>query len=206
MPLREKILEKARQSFNESGVDTTTLRKLAKELEISHGNLRYHFPGKATLLKALFEACLAENDAAMAILLQGSLDMETLWKIGKTQAEEFWKYRFLLQDLLAISRQFPDIGEGMRQMYATRTQQLLHILGVLREQGLVLPEIQPGYDRLLAQQYLLVVDFGLSFLQIEAPDASVHSWRKAYSELWISPLLPHLTPKGQEALAAAQGA
>lgn len=206
MPLRHKILEQARQSFNEAGVDTTTLRELARQLGISHGNLRYHFPGKEPLLKALFADCLAENDAVMERLMQGPMDMRALWQIGQAQATEFWKYRFLLQDLLAISRQYPDIGRGMKDMYAARTGQLGYILQKLREQGLVRPELLPGFDQILIRQYLLVVDFGLSFIQIEAPEASPRTWQKAYSELWLAPLMPHLTAEGLEALEVARQA
>lgn len=52
---KEKILECARTLFNEKGYQNVKMRDISNLLEISVGNLTYHFRRKEDLLKALME-------------------------------------------------------------------------------------------------------------------------------------------------------
>ena len=58
---REKILEKALQLFNEVGYFEVGVREIARLLEISPGNLSYHFSKKEDILFALLRLFSAEN-------------------------------------------------------------------------------------------------------------------------------------------------
>jgi AcrR family transcriptional regulator len=67
--LRAALLEAAERKLPESGVDGLSLRELARELGVSHGAPRRHFPDKNSLLDALTVAGLnrlgEEVDAAL---------------------------------------------------------------------------------------------------------------------------------------------
>lgn len=52
---KEKILECARTLFNEKGYQNVKMRDISNQLEISVGNLTYHYKKKEDLLKALME-------------------------------------------------------------------------------------------------------------------------------------------------------
>lgn len=52
---RHKILNQATQSFNEEGYQVVSLQLLAQKLEMSRGNLTYHFKSKDLILEALVE-------------------------------------------------------------------------------------------------------------------------------------------------------
>ena len=52
---REKILKKAQTIFNEEGYQHITMRRIANELNISVGNVTYHYKHKLDILKELMQ-------------------------------------------------------------------------------------------------------------------------------------------------------
>lgn len=60
---KKEILEKALEMFNEKGYSEVGVRELARILEISPGNLSYHFSKKEDLLIALLEQFAARNSS-----------------------------------------------------------------------------------------------------------------------------------------------
>ena len=50
---RQKIINKAVELFNKSGFASITLFEIAGELNMTRGNLTYHFKDKDVLLKAI---------------------------------------------------------------------------------------------------------------------------------------------------------
>jgi AcrR family transcriptional regulator len=60
---KEQILQKALEKFNERGYSDVSVRELARMLEISPGNLSYHFSKKEDILTALLEQFSAQNSS-----------------------------------------------------------------------------------------------------------------------------------------------
>ena len=54
--LREALLEQAERTLRERGADALSLRELAREVGVSHGAPRRHFPDRQALLDAVAEA------------------------------------------------------------------------------------------------------------------------------------------------------
>ena len=54
--LREALLEQAERTVRERGADALSLRELAREVGVSHGAPRRHFPDRHALLDAVAEA------------------------------------------------------------------------------------------------------------------------------------------------------
>ena len=54
MTTKDRILESSLRLFNKEGADRVTVRSIASETGISHGNLTYHFPGKDEILYQLY--------------------------------------------------------------------------------------------------------------------------------------------------------
>ena len=63
MTTKEKILEKSLELFNRDGLDSVTVRHIAKALEMSHGNLCYHFPTIDFIIEGLYSQMAVELDA-----------------------------------------------------------------------------------------------------------------------------------------------
>ena len=74
MKLKEKILIKAVELFNEKGIPSTSPNQIAAALGISTGNLTYHFKTKAILIKEVYERM--DADSQDFIKLEGYLTLD----------------------------------------------------------------------------------------------------------------------------------
>src|ERR1700686_537001 len=63
--LREALLQAAERTVRERGVQDLSLRELAREVGVSHGAPRRHFPDRQALLDALAEAGFARLGAEL---------------------------------------------------------------------------------------------------------------------------------------------
>ncbi|NZA26026.1 TetR/AcrR family transcriptional regulator [Luteimonas sp. SJ-92] len=99
---RQRILDCALAMFNAQGEPTVTTNHIADELEISPGNLYYHFRNKDDIIEQLF----ARFEQRMDDALPGPEDrlpgLEDIWLQLHLVFECIWDYRFLYRDLLEI--------------------------------------------------------------------------------------------------------
>jgi AcrR family transcriptional regulator len=63
---REEILTAALHLFNDLGIEKVTTRDIAKEINISLGNLTYYFPSKNDIILALCREFIDKVDEALA--------------------------------------------------------------------------------------------------------------------------------------------
>ncbi|MCM2335890.1 MAG: TetR/AcrR family transcriptional regulator [Pseudomonas sp.] len=99
---RQRILDTSLAMFNAQGEPNVTTNHIADELEISPGNLYYHFRNKDDIIEQLFARFEERMDAALAAP-QGRLPgLEDIWLQLHLVFESIWDYRFLYRDLVEI--------------------------------------------------------------------------------------------------------
>ena len=99
---RERILEASLRLFNEQGEPNITTNHIADELEISPGNLYYHFRNKDDIIEHLFGQYEERIDRAL-LQPQGRLpNLEDIWLQLHLVFECIWEYRFLYRDVVDI--------------------------------------------------------------------------------------------------------
>ena len=99
---RQRILDCSLAMFNAQGEPNVTTNHIADELEISPGNLYYHFRNKDDIIEQLFGRFDARMDEALAAP-QGRLPgLEDIWLQLHLVFECIWDYRFLYRDLVEI--------------------------------------------------------------------------------------------------------
>jgi AcrR family transcriptional regulator len=94
----ERILEVSLDLFNRFGEPNVSTTLISAELNISPGNLYYHYPAKDELINSLFD----RYERALNELLgasDGVQNVEDAWFFMHTLFELIWKYRFLYRDL-----------------------------------------------------------------------------------------------------------
>ena len=72
--LRSALLEQAERTVRERGVQDLSLRELARDVGVSHGAPRRHFPDRQSLLDALAEAGFARLGTELRAAVDGAGD------------------------------------------------------------------------------------------------------------------------------------
>lgn len=99
---RQRILDCALAMFNAQGEPNVTTNHIADELEISPGNLYYHFRNKDDIIEHLFSAFDARMDDALAAPEDRLPGLEDVWLQLHLVFECIWDHRFLYRDLVEI--------------------------------------------------------------------------------------------------------
>ena len=96
---RERIVETALALFNRFGEPHITTADIADEMEISPGNLYYHFRNKDEIIAELFAAFERRLDGVFAVPERRDASVEDLWLLLHLLFEAMWDHRFLFRDL-----------------------------------------------------------------------------------------------------------
>lgn len=96
---RDRIVQTSLQLFNEYGEPRITTNHIADELDISPGNLYYHFRNKDDIIWLLFEQFERRMDTTLRAPKRRVPDMEDMWLYLHLVFENIWEYRFLYRDL-----------------------------------------------------------------------------------------------------------
>ena len=99
MKTRDRILLTSLQLFNEHGEPRITTNHIADELDISPGNLYYHFRSKDEIISLLFQQFERRMEAALQTPERRVPNMEDMWLYLHLVFESIWEYRFLYRDL-----------------------------------------------------------------------------------------------------------
>ena len=90
---RQRILDTSLAMFNLQGEPNVTTNHIADELEISPGNLYYHFRNKDDIIEQLFQRYEERMDSAL-IAPEGRLpNLEDIWLQLHLVFECIWEYR-----------------------------------------------------------------------------------------------------------------
>ena len=135
MKTRDRILEVSLLLFNEEGESGLSSVDIANALEISPGNLYYHFKGKDAINRALFDRFEEE----MRVILRGSkgglASIEDNWVYIYILLEEIYDFRFFYRDLAGLLARYPDLAIRFRSLVAAKRQTIARILSDLEKAG-----------------------------------------------------------------------
>jgi AcrR family transcriptional regulator len=105
---RNRILVASLLLFNEHGEPGTTTNDIADEVDISPGNLHYHFPKKRQIVEALLDEFRA--DARRVLVAPGRVSLDDYWVFLHFLLELTAAYRFLFRDVESLTESYPRVG------------------------------------------------------------------------------------------------
>jgi AcrR family transcriptional regulator len=202
MTTKEKILNTALECLNRNGTDAVTVRSVAAELGISHGNLCYHFPTIDDIIKALYFQLVEEMNTQIVQNTEGAkIDIRFLATMTKASFEGLHKYRFLLLDFVHIMRRMPEIKTHYQALIKMRHLQFQFLISALEKNRYVKPQrIENQYDTWI-QSAILFGDFWLSNAEIIYEGAEENKV-ETYWRMFMRMGAPYLTAEGLRELNA----
>jgi len=170
---RERIAATAFELFNRLGEPGVTTSAIADEMNISPGNLYYHFRSKNQIVEEIFGAFEREADAVLAAPAERPPDVEDAWLFLHLLFGLVWKYRFLfrdLNDLLARNRAVAPRFRRILEHAARTARQLCEGMVATGQMRADMHEIDA-----FATNMVLVSTYWLSFAGVREPQQTDES-------------------------------
>jgi AcrR family transcriptional regulator len=189
---RERILETGLDLFNRFGESHVTTADIAGEMNISPGNLYYHFRNKDDIIGELYAAYEARVRPLLADPEGRRVDVEDLWLLLHLLFEHMWAYRFLYRNLDEIAARIPRIGLRVSALLRRSETTMLELCRGMVAAGTM--RASEAEIAAVARNVVVVSTYWMSFHRLEHPGrASVDDidiGRGAYQVLaLVAPLL-----------------
>ena len=181
MKTRDRILVTSLDLFNEEGEANTTTIDIANEMDISPGNLYYHFKGKDEIIRELFQQYeLALSDTLSSPVEQPDnselSNVEYNWYFLFVVMEEMYNYRFFYLNLDDIQQRYPDIRKGVRRLIQLKRSALFTICHAILQ-----PELFEKHEQQitgLVDNMTLALTFWFNYDQLlnqqRQPQVTIH--------------------------------
>jgi AcrR family transcriptional regulator len=190
----ERILEVTLELFNRFGEPNVSTTLISAELNISPGNLYYHYPAKDELINSLFD----RYERALTELLNAAdnvKNVEDAWLFFHMFFELIWQYRFLYRDLNDLLSKNRRLETHFQFVLKNKQQAVRAVLdGLSRHQSMRIDarEAEP-----VATAMVVVLTYWLSYEYVRDPrkalepeSAGAALLRGAYHVLSL--LMPYL--------------
>jgi len=158
---RERILDISLVMFNERGEPNVTTNHIADELEISPGNLYYHFRNKEDIVEHLFARYEEKIDRVMVAPDERLPNLEDIWLQLHVAFETMWEFRFVYRDLVDITSRNRKLRMHFARILKRATENATAVLKGLAEAEIL--RASRAEIEATASNVILIATFWLSF-------------------------------------------
>ncbi len=135
---RDLILDVALVLLNERGESIVSSVDLAHEMNISPGNLYYHFKGKEEVVEELY----AQFHARVLVVLQqmtsqANGDAKEMLAGLTVVSEVLQQFRFISQDILGIHERYLSLRSSIQKLLSLLNQTLVGLVGLVMDKAKV---------------------------------------------------------------------
>lgn len=132
---KDKILATALALFNNEGEAQVSAVDIASVMEISPGNLYYHYKGKDQIISALFEDFEEEIRQVLTAPLKDPLAIEDNWIYLYIIFEEIFDFRFFYRNQGELLRRIPTLRGPFSRILALKERAAFSLLSTLDDLG-----------------------------------------------------------------------
>lgn len=197
MTTKEKILKTALRLFNRDGISRVTVRDIAKEMGISHGNLCYHFANTNDIIMALYEDLTGEFSVTLDALQPTEDAFKDLRRAMYHIFELVNKYKFLFLHFVEIGIRIPAIKKRHYALIEMRKIQIREFFELFKKKGYNRTDLPPEQYESLITQCFIYGDFWLSSSEL------LYKGKQKdkvgfYTDTYMALFIPYLTAKGRK--------
>jgi AcrR family transcriptional regulator len=178
---RSRVLAESLRLFNERGEAHVTTGMIAGALDMSPGNLYYHFRNKDAIVERLFRRFEERIGVEPGVAPDAASAIEDLWLYLHLMLEAIWEFRFLyrnLDDLLARNKRLRD---HFNRIVDRKLEAVVALCEGLERSGAM--RARPEEIRALARNVLVVATYWLNFESVRGlrdDDAAAAMGQGAY--------------------------
>ncbi|MBR9728625.1 TetR/AcrR family transcriptional regulator [Shewanella intestini] len=171
MKTRDKIVFASLELFNEHGERNITTNHIAAHLNISPGNLYYHFRNKEDIINSIFSLYEANLENGSKPYQDVAIDVELLLGYFDAMFYTMWQFRFMYANLADILSR----DNALKQRYMLAQQNVLHsssnVLKQLVRDGFL--AVDDDIVMELADTMKMMVSFWISYQLTQSGDATI---------------------------------
>jgi len=138
MKTSERILLVSLELFNHHGEANVSSVDIANELDISPGNLYYHYKGKEVIISELFKMYQQQMDKILLAPATEHLSIEDFFYYLLLIFEASHLFRFLYRNPAEITEKYPAIMKGFRKQLSAKEKVFQQCMKTFQQQGLLL--------------------------------------------------------------------
>ena len=159
MSTRDRILIAALALFNEQGTAAVSTNHIAAAINISPGNLYYHFRNKEDIIKALFERLFAAWDRAFQLPADRTPELADFEAMIAANYQLIWEYRFAYREMAALLRNDPDLQARYLEVRRNGYQGFAELIEAFAGAGVLTRPETPGELMALTELCWIVSEF-----------------------------------------------
>ena len=167
---RERIVETALSLFNREGEPHVTTADIADEMNISPGNLYYHFRNKDQIVAELYDALEQSIAPLFGIPSAAAANVEDFWLFLHLLFERMWAFRFFYRDLDDITARNAPIARRFALLTSRGRDAVAVLCRGLRTAGAM--DVSESELAALATNVMIVVTYWMSFQRLSRPGAA----------------------------------
>ena len=161
MKTRDRILITSLELFNTYGEPNVTTLQIADTLDISPGNLYYHFKNKSEIINELFGQFEKRMIELLDVPPGTTITLEDHWLFLHLLFELIAEYRFIYRDLVNILQRYDRLNTHFRRILNRKLDTTKTLLASLKAQDI----LQASQDEMeaLCHNLVLTITYWSSF-------------------------------------------
>jgi AcrR family transcriptional regulator len=195
---KERIKQTTITLFNEKDTLSVNTNHIAKAMNISPGNLYYHYKNKEEIIREIYDEMSKTFDSFNsfeAILTSGN-PLLALDRMFDRYGEMFWEYRFLMRDASVLMALDPKLKEAFASNQEKRIAQIAGVIKYLISEEIMV-NIPKEEIPLRARLYWFVSAYWQIFASTTG-EVTRESIREAKEVLFAIHIAPFLSQKGKK--------
>ncbi|QHT65225.1 TetR/AcrR family transcriptional regulator [Rhodocytophaga rosea] len=161
--MQQKILETARELFNQKGIQNTTIRDIASTLSLSDGHVRYYFKTKEILLLAVFKQLNAQILKWSKVMDPKQSVLENLQISLENAYVTMYQYSFFFVESLQSLQQYPLLFAAYTTLVNERKVMLKEVFTGFKQNNIFKAEVTEEELNTLFELFFIVSEGWIRF-------------------------------------------
>lgn len=203
MKTAERILITSLDVFNQQGENNVSSVEIAMELDISPGNLYYHFKGKEVIVAALFDlyqeqlhTILDAPSKQSNLSHELSLSIEDFFYYLYLIIEKNHLFRFLYRNPTDLTDKYPSIAKGFKKLMAAQERCVAQILTQFTQRNTI--KVSAGQCQQMMEIIGLVFSQAGNYYALKGQDTNADEYLYKSLSAILFALLPYINIEAGE--------